>query len=795
MELPEWLKKLDLPEQAARMALAVYKAVLAKAGDADKAMKAALAAATGDAAPRQASFQFRAGQALDETGLRWEAVLIAPGLSEGWPVYFWSDEVLEAAVGVFQGVDINAYELTADFFSHIQMPPASVVAAEDVKKYLTARKVGWVDKAWYEPGLGVKAEIQFVPEQAWMPKTLQDGQNKGNPDVLGLSIDARIRGFEFLVENLVVVMVTKILSCSSVDVVTRPAAGGKFLRAVAGLDNPNPERREMDLKKLLDLIKSKRPDLLEGKDQSALGEDEVLKLAQMAMNEPPEKKGENKDKDKAPAGNDSLPGTEQRAAMSAEDISKQIAQGIKEVELRAACGRTLDQVLDGSGLPDLARARVREKFEAKVFERADLDKAVKGEKDYLASMAVPGFSLDDQARISGGLGTVDRIGLAIDLMFGLTPEDIKDLGQVRRLDGQPVFQDMRAAQSKDYDGVPRLSGIRELYQLVTGDTEVRGFFVRSALPADMRAAQDITSATFTYLLGNTMGRRLVKDYRAANFGEDLLISVRKPVKDFRTQEAVLVGGFPDIDDADPESGNYAEIAGVTDEESTYAIGQKGNILTITRKLIINDDVSLILRLLTRLAQAARRTHAKYVWDKFMSNGTCSDGTAWFTTGHGNLVTTALSFAAALAAYQALAKMTEKDSGERIGLLSDPSVKPTLVYPVDLFQTGESIVNDDDYFASNDLTAKRRNPLKGKISGYQCPLFTDATDWGMLMPAQAVDMVEMGYLNGRQDPEMFVADTPQAEQVFVADKIRHKLRHEYAGAVVDYRSGYKAVVAG
>ena len=41
--------------------------------------------------------------------------------------------------------------------------------------------------------------------------------------------------------------------------------------------------------------------------------------------------------------------------------------------------------------------------------------------------------------------------------------------------------------------------------------------------------------------------------------------------------------------------------------------------------------------------------------------------------------------------------------------------------------------------------------------------------------------------------MFVADSPQSEQVFVADKIRHKIRHEYAGAVVAYQSGYKAVV--
>jgi hypothetical protein len=287
---------------------------------------------------------------------------------------------------------------------------------------------------------------------------------------------------------------------------------------------------------------------------------------------------------------------------------------------------------------------------------------------------------------------------------------------------------------------------------------------------------------------------LVQIYKALAYLEELLISVKKPVKDFRTQEAVLVGGFADLSTVDPESGDYQEIAGVTDEESSYSIGQKGNLLTITRKTIINDDISIIQRLIDGLGRAARRTHAKYVWNMYINNANCSDATAWFTGGHGNLGATALSFATALIAYKALASMTEKDSGERIGLLADPSVKPNLVGPIDIMETINRIATEDFYYSSNDLTTKIPNALKGKINPVVNPLFTDANDWGLLLPPQLIDMVEMGYLNGREDPELFVADMPQSEQVFVADKIRHKIRHEYAGAVIDFRSGYKAVVA-
>ena len=110
------------------------------------------------------------------------------------------------------------------------------------------------------------------------------------------------------------------------------------------------------------------------------------------------------------------------------------------------------------------------------------------------------------------------------------------------------------------------------------------------------------------------------------------------------------------------------------------------------------------------------------------------------------------------------------------------------------ESGESIVEDEHYYTSNDLTTKTRNPLKGKIKGAMISLLTDTNDWGLLMPPSVIDMVEMGYLNGRQEPEMFVADSPQSEQVFVADKVRHKVRHEYAGAVINFRSGYKGEVA-
>lgn len=780
----EWPCELEgAPQAAINAFMAIYKVALAAGKDATTARQGAMTAVSGHwekqedgewaesaGASVENTVQFRASMVAG-AGMVWDAVLIAPGISKSSPPFYWPESVLQDSVDLFTGVHINAYELQSDFFSHL--PISDVSALEDIKRYLVAQKVGTVRRAWWVAGDGIRGEIEFLAGQQWLPDMLRQ-----TPDALGLSIDARVHGYEVLVGDMTVFWVTRIVGCSSVDVVTYPAAGGKFIRAIQGL-TINKGKNIMTKEQLLTMIAKNRPDLLKGKDTATMTDDEVAALAQMAMT-PPKKTIE----------------VAVAQGLSAEQVAEIVKTQTLEVERRAACGRMLDRTLGGCNLPKPAIDRIWEKFDGQIFSQPGLDAEIKAERDYIAAMSAPaGLDLPNQTRMQVGSGSGDKVQMAVDKMFGMSKTDMQGMARMSRLDNKPFFNDMRAAQAYDgFDDIQAFSSLRELYVYLTGDTEVTGRFEKKNLPSEMRAAQDVTSATFTYILGNTLSRRMVKDYNAQDYQEDLLISIRKPVRDFRQQEAVMVGYFPDLSTVDPESANYTEIAGVTDEESTYSIGQKGNLLTINRKTIINDDLSLITRLVSRLGRAARRTHAKYVWNKYTGNANCSDGTAWFTSGHGNLTASALSFATALVAYQALAKMTEKDSGERIGLLDDPSVKPVLIYPVDLLATGDLIVNADEYYLTNDLTTERRNSLKGKISGAMVSLLTDANDWGMLLPPSVVDMVEMGYLNGRQEPEMFVADTPQSEQVFVADKIRYKIRHEYAGAVIDSRSGYAGIVA-
>lgn len=519
-------------------------------------------------------------------------------------------------------------------------------------------------------------------------------------------------------------------------------------------------------KTLWDLIEKMRPDLLKGKVFDTATDQEVEAIAKMAL--------------------------EQALGGGAPDPA---VAALKEEMAVMRCGMALDRQLSASELPEISQARIRGNFTGKVFKDEDLTRAIADEKDYIAKINTTADPPPVSASgIRVGLGTYERACMAADRLFGLSAANLTELAALRRLDNQPFFEEVRSVQDiGDYDRIPAFAGLREMYAFFTGDPEVSGRFNRKNLPAELRSRMDVTSATFTFVLGNTLGRRLVSMYREMKFREDLLVSIRKPVKDLRTQEAILVGGFGNLADVDTESGDYQEITGFTDEESTYVVGKKGNILSISDKVIINDDISIVQRKINALGRAARRAHAEYVWGKFIDNATCSDGTAWFTGGHGNLGAGALTHATAWIAYLALANMTEKDSGKTLGLLDDPDVKPALVGSMTLLPTIEKIAKEEFYYETNDLTDKTPNPLYGRVTPVPFSLLTDADDWGLILPPNVADCVEMGYLNGRQEPEMFLADSPQSEQVFMADKIRYKIRHRYAGAVIDFRSGYKAEV--
>ncbi len=698
----------------------------------------------------------RIGMAKNVEGTEWDVTICNPGHTlTGWYI---TDDIIRAVAeeGIFEGVDVNLFELPGRA-GHLPEP------LFDIKQLLVRNKVGWIDKVRAVTGEGLKGILHFVDSAKWLGKNLLAAMENGER-VYGLSFDCPVRATQEVIDGKTVLKIVKFFSADSVDIVTRAAAGGKFNRAVASAPAHTFEEDQMR-DYMISLIREKRPDLLQGRDATTLTDQDIQGLARMAME---------------PKAADSAGGGDNGNFATKDDFRL------------FRCGTLLSDKLAESDLPAFAKKRVREQFDGRIFEPAELDTAIGAEKDYIAQMSAPaeGNGVAAGPSIRVGIDSLQKAQMGLDRLFGFRGEQMQQFARMERLDHEPKFMDMRSVQDfAEFDKIPAFKSIMEAYVFFGGDAEVTGRF------HPKRAMMEIDSTTFTYALGNTMARRLIAAYNKIEYYENMIVSVKKSAKNFKTQEAVKVGGFPDIEDVDPESGDYHEIAAITDEEASYVVLQKGNLLTFSRKFLINDDISVATRILDALGISTRRTHARFCWTFLIDNSTCTDGTAIFTEAHGNLGSGALGYANAWTAYLALMKMTEKDSGEYIGILGGGDTKVNLWVPADLLSTAEDIANEPYYYSSNDLTAKTRNPCANRLVPRANPLLNgDATDWILTVPADIAEIIEMGYLFGNEEPEYFVADVPTGQFMLVADQIKHKVRHEYGGSPLDYVGAYKAVVA-
>jgi hypothetical protein len=175
----------------------------------------------------------RLDAAKDIEGSAWDVIICEPGFTKnGW---FIPDDALRVVADekMFENVDVNLFEMPTGA-THL---PDSLF---DIKSLLVKSKVGWIDNVKHAAGIGLQGVLHFLDSAKWLGKNLLDAKAKGG-SVYGLSYDCPVRAAKAVVDGKQVFKINKFLSADSVDIVTRPAAGGKFNRAVASVPAHNEE--------------------------------------------------------------------------------------------------------------------------------------------------------------------------------------------------------------------------------------------------------------------------------------------------------------------------------------------------------------------------------------------------------------------------------------------------------------------------------------------------------------------------------------------------------------------------
>ncbi len=362
------------------------------------------------------------------------------------------------------------------------------------------------------------------------------------------------------------------------------------------------------------------------------------------------------------------------------------------------------------------------------------------------------------------------IQVAMDRLFGVREHaDDPDVAAVRSAGVRP----------------PRWLGLREAYVQVTGDAGVTGTIHPGLSIA--REANEVTTGILNQALLNSMTKRLVQDYDGQPQDWRKFVSIRA-LSDFKTQDRIRLHDFGTLSTV-AEGGAYTNLAW-DDTRETYAPVKKGNLVVVTREAILNDDLDAIRKIPSKLAIAAGITINEFVYGLFTGNPTMADATKIFDDGtqtaHGNRLTSALSATALQSAMTLMMKQTNT-AGKRLNL------RPAyLLVPPDLLFTSMTLVSSTLVPGSMNNDA---NVLKGAVEPLSVAQFTDVTDWYVIADPRQIETLEIGFVGGRETPDLLMQDAPLEGQVFTNDQISFKVRWEFGGGWLDYRGAVWSQVAG
>lgn len=577
----------------------------------------------------------------------------------------------------------------------------------------------------------IQAELHLIQPDGDVAVRVREAHARGMAGLFGFSIDADAKAKVTTIGGRKVRAAVQITKVNSVDLIVEPGAGGALLRIVEAQANPLPlEDEDMALRQRM--IEAIKAHNPAFDDANATDEqiEAAFVEAKAARREP------------AP--------TPAPAAAPAAD------SGVMD-QLRLVEARLVARDLVGAAkLPQPAKERLLQRFtEAQApFTAADVTAAIDGERAYLARFTESGkpvIHFDEAPQVED---RSVKIGEMLDGFF---------------------------------NGDKGLHSFKECYIEITGDRRVTGDLkdcdvarMRESLGA--RFVESLSSSSWTNTLGDSITRRMLAAYaQMTDLQAWRRIAYTVPVNDFRTQERTRIGGYGNLPEVN-QGAPYTALTSPPDEKATYAVTKRGGTEDLTLEMIRNDDVGAIRRIPTELALAAANTLYEFVFDFIRTNPTIYDSVALFHATHNNLGTSALdatSFAAAR-----LAMINQVRAGSLKKLNIGPS---TVLVPFELQETAYNL-----FVRGQNLDKTFVQTINPEV--IPVPYWTDTNDWAVVADPHRIPTIELGFLDGNEEPGLFVQDMPNVGSLFSNDKVTYKIRHIYSGAVMDYRGLRKHVVA-
>ena len=278
-----------------------------------------------------------------------------------------------------------------------------------------------------------------------------------------------------------------------------------------------------------------------------------------------------------------------------------------------------------------------------------------------------------------------------------------------------------------------------------------------------------SSSDFGQILIDVAHKSLLKGWETAAENFDQFTS-RGTLTDFRAAKRVGLGDFGHL----PQVGEGEEYTYGTigDEGASVALATYGQLFTITRQAILNDDMHLLTKIPEKMGQAARATIAKLVFALLTGNAKAQDGKALFDASHKNTITNAVLDLANIDKGIQLMNGFVNARGEPLAI--DPEF---MLLPTSMYTRGLQLIKSASVEGA-DANSGIINPLRDIVTPVKSARLqaADEKSWYLINK----EAIEVSYLDG--------IDTPYMEQQngFTVDGVSTKVRIDAGVNVIDYR---------
>ncbi len=590
-------------------------------------------------------------------------------------------------------------------------------------------------------GEGLLSTFAVSRSASWFQALAHDALSRGLDEPFGFSFDVLAQA-EFREEaGGLVLHFEKILAVHSVDVVHKGKLGGGIL-GLAANHSTTPEVKMFE--KLGKKLKSVAPESAEKLGDAWTPQQFLAACEDADLELDLKKKGEEvvADKPKTPSG---------------------------------AARSVLAQKLAVSALPEAVQEKMRAQFAEGSFTEEEIEEAIRVEAATLEKLTASGALRGFGARGEVMRDEADRKKAALDGLWSSREEAV---------DGERPYRFMSEA-FQDFTGhrlAPR-QFFAETFHYHRAAEDWNG--VR-------RLSASLQTSTWGEAFGDSIRRAMLRDFRDERFHQwKKIVSSVTPVKDFRTNRRVRVGGYGDLQTV-AEQAAYPALTSPTDEEVTYAVSKRGGVEDLTWEMIQNDDMGAIRMIPQRLARAAQRTLNGFVFDFLASNTAIYDGKTLFHDDHHNASANALTYDNAVAAIKAMGQQTfYGEDGVEVAAQARPKY---LVHPTELLEEAFEVTQSPVKVVAGGNSNQPSFINRLGVEPLWAPELTDSNDWYMIADPGLMDTIEIGFMDDMREPELFIEDNPSAGSGFSADKIRYKIRHVYGGAVLDFRGFYRGAPA-